>query len=178
VRRNKQRRPHIHEPSSSDRQRAGLQKITLILLVVLAALSLFNIRQKTRSDVGQQLEKVQESFALIGGALRRYGVDYGIYALEKPGLHAVRDLTGLTTPIAYLLEWSATEDPFSPEGIQVALPGPEGSDWVLLSAGPDRHWDVQEELFLAPLSLSQLLRLQYDPTNGLISSGDIMALGR
>ncbi len=83
----------------------------------------------------------------------------------------------LTTPIAYLTRYF--EDPF-----QLAPTDPQPTfvyyadinGWVLISPGPDGDYDIDPELdYRSDITQpsEDILLKGYDPTNGLMSNGDI-----
>jgi hypothetical protein len=52
--------------------------------------------------------------------------------------------------------------------------------WILVSAGPDRDYDISPPKVFDPSTTQPspaLLRLTYDPTNGTMSNGDIWLIG-
>lgn len=124
---------------------------------------------------------------LTRGELARSGVSNATAGLTT------LDVRVLTTPIAYLV--SPPLDKFggsrdfhfyfqgrffrfeeTPDGLPY-LYHPEGTEWLLWSAGPDHRYELQHPKALAPESWTVLPgRLgphQYDPTNGSRSGGDI-----
>jgi hypothetical protein len=81
---------------------------------------------------------------------------------------------GLTTPVAYLTQ--AVKEPWLADG----RPMPyrlEGQAWMLYAAGPDADYDIvpdQPILNAAGTALhDKLFLLQYDPSNGTFSNGDV-----
>lgn len=103
----------------------------------------------------------------------------------------------LTTPVDYLSSKYADEDPFNPDnnplydsydyfsvstwlyafnGTRPPAPQPpsgslRGAMWRLVSAGPDRN-QTYGSPYAAPLP-----GIDYDPTNGTVSYGDIVRVG-
>ena len=81
----------------------------------------------------------------------------------------------LSTPIAYVT--SFFPDPFAritPDTFAYYSPDPNG--WVLFSPGPDGKYDFIWELYTSAVAQpsTELIAFMYDPTNGLLSSGDII----
>jgi len=80
-------------------------------------------------------------------------------------------LFGLTTPISYMT--SLFEDPYSSRPY---IYHTDGKGWILISAGPDRRYDIDP---IADYDSSahqpspHLLQKTYDPTNGTDSRGDV-----
>jgi len=85
---------------------------------------------------------------------------------------------GLTTPVAYIA--ALPEDPF--QKILIGLPMAaivDGDRMLLFSAGPDSIYDTPQSVKLAgdeAAILAGLLPWSYDPTNGIVSPGDIHRL--
>jgi prepilin-type N-terminal cleavage/methylation domain-containing protein len=68
---------------------------------------------------------------------------------------------------------------YNPGAWQISESGPEGTDaaWVLQSKGPDRAWARANPAGPGVLELDSPYLYQYDPTNGTISSGNIVRCG-
>lgn len=84
----------------------------------------------------------------------------------------------LTTPVAYITSYF--NDPFAnvPGDTFAYHTKEEGgaTGWVLFSPGPDGRFDFEWELYspLTPQPSPDLIPYLYDPTNGLLSSGDLI----
>lgn len=157
------------------------------------------------TSVRAKISRVHTDMRILADVMESFRYDYGAYPawttgrgsenawrVKYPPLHrlpsyrlaVLKDdpdaLTAksLTTPIAYLGCYLI--DPFAPVGFAVypycclKQAGTEG--WMLVSAGPDRDYDI-DPLKLYDVSAAQprpaLLALTYDPTNGILSSGDL-----
>jgi len=164
-------------------------------MVVGAVLVAFFIYSSRYLMVSTQVSRVKEEHRILTRALQNYQADYGTFPDNKNGLHA------LYGPIAYIVR--VPKDPFSQgepqEYLYIASPG-GGYRWLLISDGPDGDCDLLEALgmnrrqlsvvfgekedepntlSLPAERISQVLNLvTYDPTNGLISGGDIITVGR
>ncbi len=86
------------------------------------------------------------------------------------------DQMTITTPISYVKVHPS--DPFSSANgsdfpyayySRVETPG-----WVLFSRGPDLDWDIDPEIDYTSADISAVRLKTYDPTNGLVSGGDIV----
>ena len=81
----------------------------------------------------------------------------------------------LTTPQAYLTFYFP--DPFAPGGGDATYSYyKDSSGWIMISAGPDKDYDIApEKLYRSDIAQPtlELLTYSYDPTNGLVSDGDI-----
>jgi type II secretion system protein G len=165
--------------------------IVVAIIAILAAIAIPNfLAAQTRSKVS----RVQEELRNLGTALEAYNVDQSDYPYDvgsglinpthTPG-YIITGLAVLTTPVAYM-----SKLPYDPFRIYSAIwpisistyvyyqdgktvpaswwvgPGrtPPEHDWIwgLWSFGPNNKSDWAE---------------QYDPTNGVISNGDIRRFG-
>jgi hypothetical protein len=109
-----------------------------------------------------------------------------MFCLQTPHSRQPQTYT-LTTPIAYL--HTLTEDPFgaplvgqspttSPPLLLPFAYATARDGWILGSRGPDGDWDADFALFRGEGALEDRARFDpftYDPTNGLASSGDLLA---
>lgn len=82
----------------------------------------------------------------------------------------------LTSPVAYLS--SIPSDPWGdPGGRSWPFPYARiGESWILISAGPDWSYQIDPARDLNPddpTDTSNLIAKTYDPTNGVVSTGDI-----
>jgi len=167
----------------------------LVVLVVASVLTAFFVVTAQYLMTSSRVSRVKEEHRVLTRALQNYESDYGGVPNTRMGLHA------LCAPVAYMVQIPI--DPFSPRQNQeyayVRLPGEE-SRWLIISEGPDHRNDVLNAFGLKQrggaivggqaddradtLSLpteevqSLLVRLTYDPTNGLVSGGDIITLAR
>lgn len=147
----------------------------------------------TRSVVS----RVKADQRTVHTALESYFVDYGVYPAERP----LSDLTdrhdklkeangwklatieqgrgesfpGITTPTAYIL--SLFSDPYAPDGdLSFAYSNDLIGGWILFSPGPDRDYDIDPKIDYGSRSdqlTPTLVHKTYDPTNGMVSGGDI-----
>ena len=135
--------------------------ITVAIIAILAAIALPNfLEARTRSKVS----RMQSDLRTLGGALEMYRVDNNAYPRTGPPgscVFAPQGLPELTTPISYLRGWGS--DVFAGDGgaapIAYGICNDDVAYWYLWSRGPDL--------------LDQHAMLQYDPTNGTISAGDL-----
>jgi type II secretory pathway pseudopilin PulG len=164
----------------------------LVVLAVAAILTVFFVYSAQYLMVSTRVSRVKEEQRVLTRALQNYETDYGACPNMKTGLHA------LYAPVAYMVR--IPPDPFSVRGdeeyVYISSPG-GGYRWLLVSQGPDHHSDLfpfvrgegglltgKSEDNSATLSLRSesvetlLTRFTYDPTNGLISGGDIIAASR
>lgn len=105
----------------------------------------------------------------------------GTMRKSAPGEQGIPSFAGpqLTTPVAYLTGYMT--DAFAQAGqiyayyVDEKPKDPASAGWILVSPGPDGKFDMDWRLY--DISKTQpspeLLLRSYDPTNGLISGGDI-----
>lgn len=167
----------------------------MVVLVVAGILTAFFIYSSQYLIVKTRVSRVTEEHRVLARALQNYEADYGTFPSTSDGLRA------LGSPIAYIVR--VPPDPFSPdeqqEYVYVSSPRFDGR-WLIVSQGPDRDADVLKALGIArrdgaltignpddapnTLSLpveqinSLLSHVTYDPTNGLVSNGDIITNAR
>jgi general secretion pathway protein G len=162
--------------------------IVVAILLLLAGIGAVNYQS---AQARAKVARVQADMRTIATALETYRVEARAYPPAADGDWLLeRPLDVLTTPVAHL--GSLPRDPFSPaamnfnpgiaiEGYQYkdsvttseGMPGETyGHIWRALpekryylhSAGPNLVWDV-------------LPYVEYDPTNGTVSVGDITRFG-
>lgn len=179
-------RAHHHPPRPLDVEtlRRRNKALIFIVLVLFAFLLVYNRRNERRIDIASRETGVQEAFLQVGGALNRYRIDCDSYPVETGGIYSASGIARLTTPHPYLWDPKATLDPFTQASLRVAILDTTPARWLLLSAGPDKQWDLLElpSAGRDPSKADEMDRLiarfQYDPTNGSLSRGDILLLGR
>ena len=170
--------------------------IVVAIISILASIAIPNfLNAQTRAKVAS----VQAEMATIVTGLESYYVDNNAYPFASyghstdGGCDSTFDLTnrdmglttmtnnmGLTTPISYLT--SMPRDIFSKEGLHWYGYMGWKSRWILTSYGPDTDspptWntgDIQEVCdFPEHEYRPDILQAKvYDPTNGVISEGDL-----
>ena len=99
------------------------------------------------SSVSQAASRIRADLRTMATALEAYFVDFNKYPVT---------FNSLTTPIAYITRIPV--DHFSKEGNKI-LYQPKQNDWIVWSVGPDQ--------------VDNNGTIVYDPTNGILSAGDI-----
>ncbi|MCB2156842.1 prepilin-type N-terminal cleavage/methylation domain-containing protein [bacterium] len=167
--------------------------IVVAIIAILAAIAVPNfLEAQTRSKVS----RAEADMRSLATAVESYAVDHNHYPPSQNGtpryfLTFAERLVRLTTPVAYMT--SIPKDPFPDlsnndnplrtfdylceEDTATVLPqvwqsfpgheGAESAKWRLQSLGPD----LEESLQSSPDPV------QYDPTNGTVSFGDIHRYG-
>jgi len=142
----------------------------LFLVAMSVAIAVPNfLEAQTRAKVARA--KSDERNLAVG--LETYYIDNNRY---PPTLDA------LTSPVAYVT--SVPKDPFAPEGFEAIYDYYTDGDnrWLLRSLGPDLDTNAHLQRLVEQADDASELRLLYqpwefDPTNGTVSSGDILRAG-
>lgn len=173
----------------------------LIVVAIIAILAAIAVPNFLESQVRAKSARARADLRTIAGALESYAVDNNNrYPTDQPrsDLMGFLSAPGLTTPVAYVSSLKALIDPFRRDLDLVpadadevyrywnllerkqASPAPpsalNGFDanggWIASSAGPDRvdQYPTSGDHQFEPLN--------YDPTNGTVSPGDIVRSAR
>jgi hypothetical protein len=172
----------------------------LVLFLAAAVLLLLGFQQRIslgyqNATVKAPLSRTRYDLRAFTVGIESYFVDYNAYPLEVPLRYFARGrksltkaggdtlcathtggggMCGLTTPNAYVV-WPFP-DRFAPEKDLPFAYHTDGPGWVLFSCGPDRHYDINpvtDYTSKGPQPPVALILKSYDPTNGLVSGGDI-----
>ncbi|MEO8376706.1 MAG: prepilin-type N-terminal cleavage/methylation domain-containing protein [Candidatus Sumerlaeota bacterium] len=172
-------------------QRAFTLIELLVVVVIIAILAALAVPSLLNAQARAKVSRVRADMRTIQGSLAAYRVDERMYppaAIDDAMLE--HPLRALTTPVSYMS--SIPVDPFGAAPLDflpdvkllgyqycdavttsVGIPGETyGAIWrenprlqyMLHSCGPNRVWDVTPYV-------------DYDPTNGVVSRGDICAFG-
>ncbi|HQP97533.1 MAG TPA: prepilin-type N-terminal cleavage/methylation domain-containing protein [bacterium] len=171
----------------------------LIVVAIIAILAAIAVPNFQRAQVKAKVARVEGEFKTLATGLALYQVDWRKFPFGFTDLVPL-DLVALTTPVAYLttvdlkdifmpkrLMRSGVENGNSPHGylyfnlkgdwaIGRGVPIPLRTEtYILESQGPDRAQDYVPQFAtgLEDFGLEQV----YDPSNGIISLGDIARLG-
>ncbi|HPA47341.1 MAG TPA: prepilin-type N-terminal cleavage/methylation domain-containing protein [bacterium] len=176
----------------------------LIVVGIIGILAAIAIPNFLNAQIRAKLARVKADMRTIENALEMYHIDNIHYFVPVPIRMTTDTFDdpfiyrALTTPISYLSAYPV--DPFSWDGID---DGPVGNyffsteeidylpynekglmrsgglnvgnpkTWALFSLAPDRHPDVDTYKY-GPNSGSECLWMLYSPSNGLVSSGDLV----
>jgi hypothetical protein len=174
----------------------------IAILVVAAVLAIVARVQMHSGDpnrlVRAKVARARSDMRAYAIAVQAFHEDHGSYPTTQP-LHQYRRLSqkpapeshadrmtlldtdsGVSSsPVAYFSRLAP--DPFAPENDMPFGYDFTASSWILISAGPDRVYDVIPSDILRAdqgSTITRLLHLTYDPTNGALSQGDIWHLSQ
>jgi type II secretion system protein G len=174
--------------------------VVVAIIAILAAIALPNfLEAQARAKVSRSKADMRSVIT----AIESYRVDHnryppaagvGIYATSTFTNPVHQRLIPLTTPISYMSV--VPDDPFPPsrtaDGFDFTLPFYDtydyvdaenlwaksgitsGGMWRLMSSGPDR---VMAYGGVMPGDVSNPMGVDYDPTNGTLSAGDVVRVG-
>lgn len=190
---------------SSDKRRAFTLIELLIVVAIIGILAAIAVPNFLNAQMRAKLARVEGDFKALGAALEMYRLDNGRYISRRGDISWPRRFYPLPTPVAYISkgDWP---DPFAPEGYLTPDGDPfnyffesdgwpgnsdyfltkkcNGSphaflhgkgtvySWALISAGPD--YDLNADGGRANQPAVFYL---YDPSNGVLSGGDIIRFG-
>ncbi len=149
--------------------------IVVAIVAILAAIALPNFLE---AQMRAKIARVHSDMRSVAVALEAYHTDHPEYppSANPPSWQPPTQTWRLSTPVAYLT--AIPHDPFIRSTPPVMLGGPFGifgdylhyvdqavldQYWLLFSYGPDGDMEFSE--------------LHYDPTNGVVSDGDIYRNG-
>lgn len=140
--------------------------------------------------IRSKVSRTKSDMRSMATAIETYYVDNNTYpewtnaaskSIRKPsaGEEAVPSFAspGLTTPVAYLTTY--LEDLFAKDSQTFAyysVNEKKVNGWILFSPGPDGKVDLNYKIYdpkVEQPSPQLLARYTYDPTNGIVSRGDI-----
>jgi len=179
------RRPHRQHEAEPSRSTEELmrrnRRIIFVVLLALLALLIFQVRNRRKGEVFARVDRVNAAFVELSSALNRYRIDLGGYPVERPGLYSADAFWSLTTPHPYLWDWKQITDAFGGKPLGCLISDTTPPMFVLISTGPDRNPDFKVFQDSPITSRAELLRrvaaLQYDPSNGIASQGDLLWVG-
>jgi hypothetical protein len=149
----------------------------------------FKPHEVMKTGVRSKVNSLRANMRSMATGLEAYYVDWSSYPLSRDFDTLLREGAGspsnwnalkrLTTPVAYIT--SIPIDPFAEsEGTPLLYFEPQrerdaelsgkGFLWCIWSVGPDGRSDIRSKADLTNLETNILA---YDPTNGLLSAGDI-----
>jgi hypothetical protein len=175
INRQKEHREHLFDFKKAKRRNSILIAAVSLMVIFLV----FNQARKERRELVRfKVEETVRDLVEITSALERYEVDHDGPALNQPGIYSMEKLWFLTTPHAYLWDWEELSDPFVQQPYRVGVLDSSPALLFLLGSGPNGEWDLQRPPARDNANRDTLHNLlaafTYDPTNGLLSGGDIV----
>jgi len=168
--------------------------IVVAIIAILAAIALPNFLE---AQVRAKVSRLKSDLRTCAVGVEAYAVDNNSYPwdCDPSGSTEWDSWRQLTTPVAYLTRvfldpYSTKMGPQTPfdYGIQRNRPSPTQRDgwaaasvaWAMLSVGPDRRtqWDWGTFGEVGYNLADQMALATYDPTNGTLSTGDIIRTSR
>ncbi len=161
---------------------------TVALLAFLVAGSIFIHDRRANRELKAQLaqhEKLYNNMGALRGALFIYRTEFGAYPSSEIGLSVPEVLVPRVDEWNQVSSRSSSDhaaglaDPFR-AGTPIIYVS-DGHGYLLVSAGPDGSVDASLLGVLvvstpSTVTIEQYARYQYDPTNGIHSQGDILAI--
>ena len=178
---NRQRRQNFHQ---------GISIIELlIVIVILGMLAFITIASLKPASIKSKITLAENNMHILAEAIERYHVDNGAYPpMYPPNTTVTTFVPALTAPVEYISSFEPARDPFDKGSYLwfgnyakwpgTPLPGEKIYDWAIVSVGPNGvHDGLRDEPYFSDDASPSRVNNIYDPTNGLVSSGDIGHFG-
>lgn len=173
-----------HDASATP-PRSWAERIAFLVVVIVVVLIAGGLYQDLLDRAHRAyVEQIEETLDTTGQALEAFRQLYDALPATVPPqgkAAAVRspdpgsaNRPGLTTPVAFLP--ALPIDYFAdPRGGRLLAYHVHEGEWLLYSAGPDGHYDIDPERDFLPalFPLPSLILATYDPSNGTASAGDL-----
>lgn len=162
-----------------------IRLLALLILVAAEALTAVPQANLPTDQYSSEFSQLTERWRSLASGIRRYEVDFGRFPASQSESQTSTPLMRMTNVVnqlimlQYLPERARRDgvDPFSQEGSSLNYYSPkEKHGWIITSVGPDRKLSFEPALTYVPwdpTSWDKILGRSYDPTNGLLSSGDL-----
>lgn len=153
----------------------------LIVVAIIGILAAIAVPNFLNAQMKAQIAKMQTDMKSLGDVLMMYRIDNRCY-FNNMGGNPHAELKRLTTPTAYIS--AIPQDPYRGPNAKYASAttnydytayGPENcrSNWLLHGIGPDTDEDIGVGSY-GPNTADRFKILLYNPSNGLVSSGDVI----
>jgi len=153
----------------------------LIVVAIIGILAAIAVPNFMNARMKATVAKMETDMKALGDALMMYRIDNKCYWTQY-GSNPPQELRPLTTPVAYIA--TIPEDPFrknsklyqsTTNNYDYSSYGPEKcqTDWLLHGLGPDTDEDIAVGGY-GPKTSDLFKKLLYNPSNGIISSGDVI----
>ena len=176
--------PNQAAPTHPPPARWAKRVAAAVAIAALGAAAYYAVLIIQRSIVFARRDLVMAAFQNLGPALDQYRNDAGNFMpwrMTDSGPELNLDFWGASSAqvIEKYLPFDIS-DPFAPPPRLLRYwANQEG--WTTWSIGPDRRYDIvdpKDYEFPGPKTADHLAPFQYDPTNGLLSAGDLFLLYR
>lgn len=174
--------------------------IVVGIIAILAGIAVVNFLD---AQVRSKVAAVKNDLRVFAGSLEAYAVDHNAYPPSKGVgdrasssyvLPVTLRFIPITTPVAYLTSipkdrfipndgwgydptWSDGYDYFDAEAAPAYGSGlTSGGAWRVCSAGPDLY-QANAGMAMTHSTYPSALGVDYDPTNGTVSAGDLVRVG-
>ena len=152
----------------------------LIVVAIIGILAAIAVPNFLNARMRATIARMETDLKALGDALFMYRIDNQCY-FEQMGSNPHAEMRRLTTPVAYIV--SIPHDPFrGPNALYASTTpnydyssyGPQcKTDWLLHGIGPDTDEDIGVGGY-GPQTADLFIRLLYQTTNGIVSSGDVI----
>jgi type II secretion system protein G len=182
-------------------KRSGFTLIELLIVVaIIAILAAIAVPNFLEAQVRAKVSRAKSDMRTVRTALESYAVDNNRYPDHATDTWhpSLLEIPVLTTPVAYITSFPLEAFPrkadvkynnpnffgdgkyyrfYNGKRWEVTYPelGQQGLKWFLMSNGPNMEVDVHDDDgAIATDFLAGKNYMRYDPTNGTVSSGDII----
>ena len=164
----------------------------LIVVAIIGILAAIAVPNFLNARMRATIAKMQTDLRALGDALHMYRIDNKCY-FEQMGSNPAREMQRLTTPIVYIAaiphdpfrsrllnpKYQSTTENYDYSSYPISYSVPKcKKDWLLHGIGPDTDEDTSVDGLDPSGATAQrkllFMRLLYQPSNGLVSSGDVI----
>ncbi len=155
----------------------------LIVVAIIGILAAIAVPNFLNARMRATIARMESDMKALGDALHMYRIDNHAYFKQKGG-NPHTELRPLTTPIAYIS--AIPHDPFRKSTVKPRYQSVTENydyssfgnddvmtDWILHGLGPDTDEDIWGGS-IGPNTPEGFKTQLYNPSNGLISSGDVL----
>ncbi len=153
----------------------------LIVVAIIGILAAIAVPNFLNAQMRAKIARMEADMKALGDALMMYRIDNKCY-FANMGSNPYAELRPLTTPVSYIA--AIPQDPFrvpnadyrsTTSNYDYTSYGESKcrSDWLLHGLGPDTDEDIDVGSYY-PGTQGLFRRLLYNPSNGTVSSGDVI----
>lgn len=163
------------------RQRSFTLIELLIVVAIIGILAAIAVPNFLNARMRAVIARMETDLKALGDSLMMYRIDNKCYFAQMSS-NPYAELRRLTTPISYIV--AIPQDPYRPNSkkyrsttnnYDYSAYGTDKckTDWLLHGLGPDTDEDIGVGSY-GPATSDLFKRLLYQPSNGLVSSGDVI----